>query len=331
MKQKESPIVFTPDWIQTAKSRHDSRPGFQQPWPYCIATEDKFYSVRQQIEDWVASLPATMQTKTIANLQEDKSFWQTYHELAIGSLLKNLGLRTAFQKDVNDYTPDWYVSPSDGSQPFIVEVLTDNISTSETSRNKQIDDLQHRLSAIPIDVVLGISFNRDHTKVKLNQHRSKIIAREVKQWLEERNSNVESKLPLDLDEFTFEVYCRDKGFSTVQFFGFAVSFCVDSTPLRENIECKVHKYKHLAETNNMPLVVAVVADLRTNYGDLEMKTILFGQSFGQDLLNDGLFANKPLLTGVIRAWSPQIGKWQMQYYSNPRANHALPENLFTGL
>jgi len=176
---------------------------------------------------------------------------------------------------------------------------------------------------------LRISFNRELTKVKLNAQRAKEIAHEVKQWLEGSNSNVESELLLD--EFTFGVVCRDKGFSTLQFGGFGDSFCVDPTPLRVNINKKVRKYKNVAATNNIPLVVAVVADLKTNYGDLEIKRILFGQASGQDLLKDGLFAKKPLLTGAIRAWSPQIGKWQMRYYFNPKANNPLPENLFTGL
>jgi len=329
MKQKESSMVFPPDWIQTAKSRYDSSPHFQQPWPYCIATEEKFSLLRQQIEHWVSSLPEKLQRKTIANLQKDKSFWQSYHELAIGNLLKNLGLRTEFEKDFGGLTPDWYVSASDGSQAFIVEVLTENISESEKSENKQIADLEHRLMQIPLDVVLSISFNRELAKIKLNSQRSKKIVRGVKQWLEGGNSNVESELLLD--EFTFEVVCRDKGFSTLQFGGFGRSFCVDPTPLRVNINKKVHRYKTVVETNSIPLVIAVVADLKTNYGDLEMKKVLFGQVFRQEVLSGGLFAKKPLLTGAIRAWSPQIGKWQMQYYSNPQAKNPLAENLFKAL
>jgi hypothetical protein len=322
-------LVFTEIWLQELAQRYRDHKPHTKPFVYFVATEDKFCLMREQIEKWVVGLPEHLQNNVIGKLQAEENFRQTYHELVIGSLLRDLGLQTEYEKNFGELTPDWYVSPSDGSQAFIVEVLTENISASETSENKHIVDLQYRLMQIPLDVVLRIAFDRTLTKVKLNPQRAKKITREVNRWLEGGNSRVESELALD--EFTFEVVVRDKGFSTLQFGDFGGGLCGDPTALRVNIKKKVHTYKTVAATNNIPLVVAVVADLKTNYGYLEMKRILFGKSFGQDLLSDGLFAKKPLLTGAIRAWSPQLGKWQMQYYFNPKAINPLPENLFNVL
>ena len=95
----------------------------------------------------------------------------------------------------------------------------------------------------------------------------------------------------------------------------------------------------------IPLLIAVVATFDTCYGSEELESILFGQHVNHIIFerttnrvvsqtasrkNDGLFAEKPFLSGAIRAWSPQVGKWQMQYYSNPQAENSLPENIFIG-
>jgi hypothetical protein len=326
MSQLESSAVFTAEWIQTAEKRYGNRPRSLKSWPYLIATDGEFSSIRQQIEDWVADLSEAARKKIIPNLRSSDNFWHACHELAVGSFLKELGLQIEFEKQFGEQTPDWFVCSKDGLRPFIVEVFTVNVSESTDFENNQLDDLTRRLGEIPLDFAVKISCEDNSAIRQLDSKRSKKIAEAVRVWLQTFNGL--SELSFSMNGFTFEIIHRDRGYPTVQYASPTKSIYAAWTPLREKIEGKIHKYKNLVLSNKFPLVVAVAPGLGTNYSNFEMKNILLGGVFVESPSSDGLFAKEPLLSGALFVSRESMAKWKINHYPNSKATFPLPENIF---
>jgi hypothetical protein len=325
MRQAEPSIVFNSMWIQGVEKRYGHRSRALKSWPYLIATDCEFSSIRQQIENWVAGLSETERRKTIPNLHSRDNFWHAYHELAVGNFLKKLGLQTEFEKRFDEQTPDWFACSGDGSQSFMVEVLTANVPESIDSENKRLDDLTLRLGEIPLDFLLRISCGDNSVVRQLDPQRSKRIARAVRMWLQ--IYNWQSKPRLCLNGFVFEVVQRNCGFPTVQYIRPAKGIYAAWTPLCKKIKEKVHKYKNLVTANKIPLVVAVAPGLETYYSNFEIKKILFGKVSVESPSGDGLFHEEPLLSGAFFIGLKGV-EWTINHYSNPQAIFPLPENIF---
>ena len=334
-------LVFTEIWLQELVNRYRNHKRHTKPFVYFVATEDEFQATREQVEEWVAILPEHLQKKAIANLRAEANFQQTYHELVVGSLFRNLGLLTEYEKAFNGQTPDWFVSSSDGSQHFVVEVVTENISQSVASWDARISNLQGRLSELQFDFALGVHVPFDLNVASLDSRHCKSITERVKQWLANDNPSIGNEK--EIDGFSFEVAFRDRGYSHVLLIGFARPFSVNPQPLKENIEEKVRKYQALATSNKIPFMVAVVMEFRTGYDAEELENVLFGQEVVDVAFdkttnqiinqatrrrNDGLFKDRPLLSGVILARRPNMGKWEIKSYLNPNAQHPLPADIF---
>jgi hypothetical protein len=333
-------LVFTEEWLKGLTHRYRNHKGHSKPFIYFVAVEDEFKSTREQIEKWVALLPAGLQKKVIASLQSDVGFQQTYHELAVGSLISGSGLQLTYERDFDGLTPDWFVSAGNGLN-FIVEVFSENVSQTTDSLDARLGELQSRISELPFDFALSVDIPFDWNSLSLDSGRSKIIAKKVKDWLASDNPQIGTEL--HVDEFSFEVILRDRKYAHVMLMGFGRSFWVNPEPLRRNIETKIDKYKKIALANKFPFLVAVVAEFRTGY-DLEgLEDILFGKEVFDIAIdnatseaveqttrrkNDGLFVKKPLLSGVIWASKPIAREWQMRSYLNPHAQFPLPEKSF---
>src|ERR1039457_4147014 len=116
MRQSESSIVFTSEWIQTAEKRYGHRPRSLKPLPYLIATDRQFLPIRQKIESWVADMPEAGREKMTPNLRSNDNFWHACHELVVGNFLKELDLQTEFERKLGEQTPDWFACSKGGSQ-----------------------------------------------------------------------------------------------------------------------------------------------------------------------------------------------------------------------
>ncbi len=270
-------------------------------------------------------MPETLRRNAVEKLRSDQAFFETYHELVVGHFLRSRGMWTEYEKDFNGQTPDWFVSRDGYSQGFIVEVFTANISDAENLANNQLDDFTRRIGSIPFDVGLHVAFNDGFDASKLQSSRNKTIIKELKGWL--ANPAAKTGSQLCLDEYTFTVICRDKGFNSVQAGGFAKATCVNTIPLREKIEGKIHKYKHLVESRRLPLIIAVIPDFDAHYGPIEMRRILFGQAFEEKVLSNGLFVKSPLLSSAVLGEVAAIGEWQMHYFLNRLATNPLPDTI----
>lgn len=329
--------VFSEEWVQQIKKRYERCEDFQRPPLRVVATDPKLQPMRDQIESWVKNLSEEQQKKVIQNLRSTENFLHTYHELVVGSLLKDFEFLPEYEKDLNGQTPDWYVSTEENDPPFIVEVFTSNVSDTQRGDELQTRDLQGRLRQIPLDFGLHISLNDEI--VELTPRLNKKIANDIRKWLIQNNPSVE--VELNLEELTAKVISRDRGYTGVQYAGFSKGFGVNPKPLRKNIEDKVAKYKMLIASIKMPLVIAVVADFLTGFGSDELKDVLFGQevfnvTFNKKTMehvnqtvsqkNNGLFLEKPLLSAAIWIWQEYFSEWKMKTFVNPIAQNPLSES-----
>jgi len=320
--------VFSEDWLQLQGNRYSSYPKYQWPKPFFIATDESFRAIRDDVERLISDLPCDSQKSAIAKLRSDEQFWETYHELAVGNLLRNLGLKTEYENQLNGLTPDWLVSTSDGSEKFIVEVFTQNVSASDKAEDKQMADLTNRLKQIPIDVFISIDVDLALRKEKLTSQRVKKVFNSVKQWLEKQKTNFQPEF--SVDEFSFLIRLKNVGYSSLQY-GYGLQSITTPESLRANLVKKFYKYRFLAEANKLPLLIAVVPGLETRhqFGDTEMNWIFYGESQKPIVVSKGLFADKPLFSGAILANWQSPGQWLMQSYLNPLAKFPLPASIFT--
>jgi hypothetical protein len=321
--------VFTAEWIQKAEKHYSHWPRPLKPLPYLIATDRQFFPIRRKVESWVADMPEAERGKMIPNLRLTDNFWHACHELVVGSFLKGLGLHVEFEKQCGKQTPDWFVSSKDGLHPFIVEVFTVNVPESTAVENKNLHDLTRRLAEIPLDFAVKISSVDNSAIQQLNPKRSKNIANSVSVWLQAYNDH--SDPSLSLEGFTFTVIGRRRGYQTLQYGGPAKPIYVAWEPLRKKIEEKIHKYKTLARSNRIPLLVAVARGSETDYSNFEMKGILLGGVSAESPSTDALFAEEPLLSGAIFVTREGMAKWKVDHYPNPKATFPLPGNVLGGM
>lgn len=332
-------LVFTDEWVQKIRRRYKQYPDYQKPWLYTVAISNKLETVRNEIEEWVNWLPQSDQSKVIKNLQS-KNFIQTYHELAVGSILKRLGYQVEYEKKIdNNLTPDWYAHPNKGRHAFIVEIFTDNRSETTEKHDKQENDLLGRLQQISIDVALNINF--DLAKVALDQQKNKIISKKVQQWLTNNDPPIGAQL--DSSGIVFEIFDRDRNYPNLQYVSSTDAFWIDTESLRKNIETKINKYKVLAKEKGIPIVVGIVVDPKTGLSLKSLQDVLLGErevivtfektpgsvvKQEQKRRQNGLFKINEALSAAIWMWKDDFGKWRIKTIYNPFAKNPLPTNTF---
>jgi len=331
--------VFTDEWVRRIRSRYERLPSYQRPYIYSIATSDACQTMRAEIEEWIADLPQVSQKSLIRKLQSPENFMQTYHELAVGNILKRLGYQVEYEKSIADLTPDWYVQPRGEMPAFIVEVFTANISDIMSCKERQVRDLLGRLQRIPIGVVLRIKFYR--TEVTLDPRLNKRITKKIQQWLTDNAPPVGAQLCLG--GIIFEIIHRDVSYPNVRFIATGEIFRVNPRPLLKNLEAKIRKYKKLFTEAGIPLVIAVVADPRTGLGLDDLVDVLFGQEAvevffekstgaiigqGPTRMADGLLRKTiPELSAIVWVWE-FLGEWRIKAVHNQKAVNPLPANAF---
>jgi hypothetical protein len=118
-----------------------------------IATSRGYFRVREQVERWVALLPKECQGNVIAKLRKgNKQTWDTYHELAVGHVLRVSGFNPRYEEQlIGDSPVDWHVPHH--TPPFLVEVF----SASYDGDNDIDKSVENRLCKLlrKIDVLNG--------------------------------------------------------------------------------------------------------------------------------------------------------------------------------
>lgn len=329
--------VFTDGWISQIRKKHEQRQGLRT-YLYLLATKDEYQTTRAEIENWINGLPEIIRSKLISRLRSSKNHIQTYNELAIGSVLKQLGYQLEYEKPLSGHTPDWYVHPKGDIPAFIVEVFTANPSNEWTAQRRQKIDLVKRLEQIPIDVTMNIRFRGN---MALDQHQNKIIATKIRKWLEDDNPPVGTQISLTGTGIIFKITYRGRGFPHVTLAFFDISR-VNSKSLRWKIKDKIDNYKDLLQEVRIPYVISIVPNPLTGLEQDNFIDVLFGQGIinitleeaigtigGQrsERNSDGVFLISPSLSAAIWVWKSQRD-WNFRAAYNPNATYPLPLDTF---
>ncbi len=330
--------VFTDGWISQIRKKHEQRQGLRT-YLYLLATKDEYQTTRAEIENWINGLPEIIRSKLISRLRSSKNHIQTYNELAIGSVLKQLGYQLEYEKPLSGHTPDWYVHLKGEIPAFIVEVFTANPSNEWTAQRGQKIDLVKRLEQIPIDVTMNIRFRGN---MALDQHQNKIIATKIRKWLEDDNPPVGTQI--SLTGIILKVIYRGRGFSHVTL-AFSDIFWVNSKSLREKIKNKIDKYKDFLQEGRIPYVISIVPNPLTGLEQNNFIDVLFGQEIINlavdkdsgiiaeerfERNSNGLFLISSSLSAAIWSWRSQE-HWKFKAAYNPTATYPLPKNTFMDL
>lgn len=315
MSENNSSVLFGEPWLKTQRQRYGNRPRALRSWPYLIATDAEFVEIRQQIETWLMDLPAATAAKMIPTLQSPENFWHTYHELVVGSSLRDLGWEMQYEKLFDQQTPDWFCFKNPAQHPFIVEVFTLNISEAAAAEENKLSDLRRRIGEIKQDVAVRIAYETDSVVATLDSGHNKHIANTIDQWL--KGANLDSDDTLCVDGISFQIIDRNKGWATLQYMGFIRNIRIDWNSLRTKIEEKVYKYKSLAVTNKLPLVIAVASGPGSDYTSFELDGVLRRKG--------GLFLDQPLLSGAFWISRNGFAQWRISYFANPHATYPVPK------
>lgn len=331
--------IFTKEWTEKIRARYERQPEYQRPRIYYYALSDTYQDIRNEIEQWVVGLPSAAQSKLVPRLQAEEHFEHTYHELAVGHLLSQLGYQPEYEKTISGVTPDWYVPPKEEVPAFVLDVFTANVSELQASKLRMIDDLRGRLRTISIGV--GLHIDATQAEIALNPQNNSRICEEVKEWLVDRSPSVGGRL--ELDGIAFTVIASGPEYSHVCVAGPAYSFWVDEPGLQAKIHEKVKRYKKIAAQRELALAVSVVAspdtalDIRSFEEALLDQPVLQAQIDGGGGISigktpthwtKGLLSLSPALSAAIWVWRTSSGEWRLFPLHNRNAKHPLPEKAF---
>ncbi len=180
-------------------------------------------------------------------------------------------------------------------------------------------DLNENLRLIPLNICIELSHTQHADPPSFE--RNELIASRIKTWLEQARPDIGDRI--QLEDFIFEVTEIDSPFRRVWLEGYNEFSFVSPMPLKQKILEKIELYKDLITSSSLPLVIAVVPGSKTLYETEELETSIYGRE-----KKEGLFAEKPLLSGVIWANQANQCEWQMKHYLNPRPQYRLPEGIF---
>ncbi len=312
--------VFTDEWSQKLRLRYENS-GVSAPPLYRLATEPKYQSVRDTIQQWIDRLSENSQKKVVEKIRNPKSFHHTYNELKIASILFKKYLIIEYEEEILGLTPDWIVKNQSNEILLIVEVLTRENSVKDKSLSKRINELWGRITSIKIGIGLDLSYGDEFDEKLLDSKLIKQIFRDVKNWLEKKPIVGTRK---DFGNFEFRVIHYNDKWKDVQILGPGNSLWVDNLSLKENIEGKIKKYRNLIEYTKVPFIVGVVPDFTTAVSKNTLEDILFGQevfviredsSTFLDRKPDGIFNQRKNISGVIGYFNNEV-----EIFHNPNAD-----------
>jgi hypothetical protein len=352
--------VFTSEAIDRIRRTYADFPDHRKPAVYWIATDPEHQATRLRIDEWVSLLPDEMddddrrrsiRKNVIKRLKSADNFWDTYNELYVGDILRQLGYVVDYERPIPNAeklkTPDWYVESKDNAPPFYVEVFTPGQSRHRRENDNKWEDLRIRLKKIPLSV--GLSLRANEQCAPPAERQSITITRRVREWLESCDPPTGEVLRLDCDtleevkdEFAFhfrrrvieiEVSCRE-GIREGQ------GWCVGPFPfervevesLKNNIRRKTRKYAEHLEESRIPLVVFLIPHSESPLSHESVDDAVQGQSVtrvyplsdGRNLIMDGrelngLFAHtwpgSSALSTIV--WWREVTAWPLDSDQQP--------------
>jgi len=300
---------FGPEFVAEHKRRYGKRPSEQRQLTYDIAVDDEHAAWRQWLEDLLALLPAKAADALARRIWLDEHFWPVNFELAAGAGLRAAGLRVVYEQSWDGLTPDWTVLSDEDKPVAFVEVHTDQPPANTFAQMRAWHGLVERIKAIPVPVVLQVASPAGGPVSPPDAGTAKRIAREL------HNQLVKFPWPTVLfsQSYRFHVMADPRrGGQQRSPLGMHAALrppssragAVTVQSMMEQVREKVRTYAHLAESYDVPLVVAVGAHRFT------------GVQLG--LIDDMLTGlEAPRLTFQFDAGDPYIGEQTVKWAPVP--------------
>ncbi|KWX03235.1 hypothetical protein LI90_4286 [Carbonactinospora thermoautotrophica] len=309
-------VRFGAQFVAAQRQRFGSKPPEQRPLAYDIAVGEEYQEWRAWLDAQLALLPDREADRIAGQLwQEDKRFWPSVFELAVGAGLRAAGLDVAYERSWDGLTPDWTVFDIAGKPLCFVEVHTDQPPDATYGLLRSWRGLEERIAQIPCPVVLTLAADPDLSGPipPPDARTAKRIARDLKNALLRLNPQIR----ISTCGYTFVVLADRWGRQLPSPRGLRAHFMapsggagvVSAWQLVERVGEKIAKYRELAATYEVPLVVAVGAHRFTGVGLEEL---------------DDLLAGRQTITFQFNAGDPFIGEQTVQL-DRPRHWRMPPE------
>ena len=136
--------------LGAAAARH---PLWRHDGLHFLVTSPDRQDTRRWIEDTISSARGDV-SRLVSRLRSESAYLTAVHEVAVGCALLDMGCEVTCEPLLDGLTPDWQAAGGGFERPAIVEVVTDNAGNDVTRDERRWRELQYRVSALDVPVVL---------------------------------------------------------------------------------------------------------------------------------------------------------------------------------
>jgi hypothetical protein len=324
-------IPFDERWIHQLEKQYGSKHPWERPSMYRIAIDDGLAPARQLINDFFEHCPQEMQHRLLPRVRSDSLFWDTYHEIVVGDMLRRSGKAPEYEHLLAPgLSPDWYVS-SDGHVPgCYIEVFSYNLPPMKDT--PFLVELAFRVSTIPVCSWITVA---PSTGPQINQTRetAKQDSLLIQRWLTKGDWEQGQSRATEAFVFRLERLFGRPGHVTVT--RKSIASFINSRRLRSEIQAKAHKYGEACWTAGCALLIAIFPNpfFGPDLEDAEVIALGRAMGYGTDAqhvspttLRDrsGLFTPDGPLSGLV--WlTQQGGDWSSRILLNGQAHIHPPD------
>ena len=151
-RRRHSGTMFDDAYAEELTKRYVSRPEWNRPVNYLIATSPGREPQRRWLNETLGALPSE-RDRYVTRLKADRNFLAAYNELAVAAVFLGCGYDVEPDPDLEGLTPDFLVQRG-GDTPTIVEVYTRHRSDPHIREEQRWKELKVRARAIPLSVGL---------------------------------------------------------------------------------------------------------------------------------------------------------------------------------
>jgi hypothetical protein len=299
---------FGPEFVAAHRARFGGRSPDRRQLTYDIAVEPAYEPWRRWYDEQLALLSAAQADALAGRLWMDEHFWPVTFELAAGAAIRAAGYEAMYEHDHGGLTPDWTAVSTHGDPLFIVEVHTDQPSKETFGRIRAWKALEQRIAKIPVGIVLALAGDGHPPPVPPPAGTAKRIAEDLRARLLRSAGTARFRT----QGYSFVVMSDRFGYPLQSPNGLFAQFAapsrvagpVDAYRLAEAADAKVRRYAALADSYNVPLVVAVGAHRFTRVDLADVDDLLAGSatmSF-QFSVGDTFIGEKTVNLGRPRQW-----------------------------
>jgi len=250
--------------------------------------------VREWLDREVSYQAGANRSRVLKQLRNAESFSAAFAELSALSLLREeLDCDVVLEAELDGQTPDLVVrSRENGGDQFIAEVWTRTIPADIVKREQNWLLLSKAVGRIPIPVQLDLHVAGTAELRPPGDAERKRIVQDLRRWLGSGARHPRARVTSC--GLTFEVVGATRARASL--LPISVVRTIDRDRIVDAIEAKVVKYRKVAASRGLPLVVIVSAQARTGLTRDVVEEVLRGKNvlvFDFDLRTLGRMTSAP--------------------------------------